>query len=142
MLAASLKAEAGGIGAAAGLTAPERLRNLLAFHAQVSAFQSSFHAGAAMIEAGGARRQCDVLYLGLARAFAVSSDGSWAAVGTPGAGGWTWTPRPDLAARVRQAIDINKRERPAALVSLPVGIVRGAQPQAARAWAEDRDAKP
>jgi hypothetical protein len=143
MLAASLKAAVGDMDKPAGLTPPERLRNLLTFHAQLGAFQSSFHAGGAMIETEGRRRQCDVLYLGMARAFAVSGDNSWAAVGTPGAGGWTWIPRPDLAAPVRQAIDIHRRERPAALVSLPLGIASAEDPPpAGAAQPEEGSVKP
>jgi len=143
MLAASLKTSVGEMDKTAGQTAPERLRKLLAFHAQVGAFQSSFHAGAGMIEAESRRRQCDVLYFGMARGFAVSSDNSWAAVGTPGAGGWSWIPRPDLAARVRQAIDIHRRERPAALVALPLGIAReGSPPPAGAARPEEGGSKP
>lgn len=70
----------------------------------------------------GRPREMDVLYVGLARGFAVTSDNRWAAVGTPRADGWTWQAAPDLAADIRRAIRVRVREQPAALVRLPLAI--------------------
>ena len=68
------------------------------------------------------RREVDVLYLGLARAFAVSTDNAWAANGTPTGKGWHWETRENIADPVRRAISIYKREEPAAFVELPLAI--------------------
>jgi hypothetical protein len=64
----------------------------------------------------------DVLYLGLARGFAVAVDDSIAAAGSPETTGWRWTWDPELAAAVRRAIRYHRRELPAELVQLPLVI--------------------
>jgi flagellar biosynthesis/type III secretory pathway chaperone len=113
----------GRVSAAGARTSSGRLRNLLTFHSQIGAFQSSIHAGGEMIEFEGSRRQCDVFYLGMARGFCVSGDGSWAAVGEPDTDGWKWQPRPDIADAIRAAINVHRRERPASMVSLPLRVM-------------------
>ena len=68
------------------------------------------------------RREMDILYLGLAVAFAVSADGTSAAAGAPAAGGWEWRWDPALAPSVRTAVAIYRKEQPASFVVLPLEL--------------------
>ncbi len=70
----------------------------------------------------GAEVQVKTLYLGLAQAWFVDQEGTFAGVGTPGASGWEWTSQPELAAKVAKAIAIYENAQPAAFVGLPVKI--------------------
>jgi hypothetical protein len=67
------------------------------------------------------RREVEVLYLGLARAYYRDSRGG-AGVGVPGPGGWTWRSEPQLAGAISSAFDQLDRKRPPELVELPVKI--------------------
>lgn len=64
----------------------------------------------------------DVLYAGLAQAWFVDKTATFAGVGVPGATGWNWTPRPELASAVARAIRVYRNELPAAFVALPVEL--------------------
>ncbi|MBM4148670.1 MAG: DUF3450 domain-containing protein [Lentisphaerae bacterium] len=96
----------------------EQARVVLAIYLEMDRFRSRPQAAVEMIADGDTRRRADVLYLGMALAFAVSRDGQWAAVGKPGAAGWTWEARPDLARRIRRGIEIARGESPPSLVGL------------------------
>jgi len=77
------------------------------------------------------QREMDVIYLGLAMAFAVSGDGATAAAGTPAADGWAWRWDPALAGPVRTAVAIYRKEQPATFVALPLELApkrEGGQP--------------
>ena len=67
---------------------------------------------------GQAQRDMDVLYLGLARGYAVSSDDEHALIGTPGPAGWSWRSAPDEAKRIRQAIRLANDNAEIRLVTL------------------------
>lgn len=67
------------------------------------------------------RHEVEVLYLGLARAYYWDRNGR-AGVGTPGAGGWNWRSKPELADEISSAFDQLDRKRPPELVELPVKI--------------------
>lgn len=100
-----------------------RLQLVAAFYTQLETLQHRVHVTREMLHgADGRRREVDVIYLGLAQAFAVSPDNRWAAVGRPSGEGWTWTDKPDLSADVRKAVDVFTRREPAALVTLPVQV--------------------
>ncbi len=75
-----------------------------------------------LAEADQTRREMDCLYLGLAIAFAVATDGSRAAVGVPTATGWDWQWDAALAGPVRRAVAIYRKEQPAAWVTLPLRL--------------------
>ena len=64
--------------------------------------------------------QC--VYVGLGVGYFVNDAGDFAGIGSPGANGWEWTPKPEVASQVKEAIRIYRNEHPAALVSLPVTI--------------------
>lgn len=81
-------------------------------------------------DGGGGEREMEVLYLGQSRAFAVAAHQDWAAIGTPGAGGWQWASAPEAASQIAQAIAIYQQQAPADLVLLPLQILPedGGQP--------------
>ncbi len=66
-------------------------------------------------------RMVEVVYLGLARAYYVDSNGD-AGIGEPGPEGWEWSPREGIAAAVRGALAQLDRKSPPQLVELPVRI--------------------
>ena len=108
-----------------GIPVIERLQTLIALYTQIETLQHGVHVRKELVAVnGGRKRELDVLYLGLARGFAVSADDEWAAVGTPGPEGWTWKPAPDRAANIRKAISVFDRRIPACLVPLPLEVAR------------------
>jgi hypothetical protein len=64
--------------------------------------------------------QC--VYIGLGAAYFVNEAGDFAGVGSPGASGWEWTPKHEVASQVKEVIRIYRNEHPATFVSLPVSI--------------------
>lgn len=99
-----------------------RLQLVLALYTQIEELGRGTHVVKEILDdKEGGRREVDVLYLGLARGFAVAPDGaSWAACGIPTADGWQWTPRPEIARAVRTAVAVQRRDRIAELVDLPI----------------------
>jgi hypothetical protein len=106
----------------------ERARTVAALYTRIETLQNEFHAASETLATERGRRRVDVLYAGLARGFAVSPGGDWAAVGEPAADGWTWTPTPEAAATIREAIEILNRERTVRYVELPMNIAGEARP--------------
>jgi hypothetical protein len=112
-----------------GTPATRRAQTIAALFTQIEDLQHGFHATRETLEVGdGGRRQVDVLYFGLARAFAVSQDDTWAAIGEPSEGGWAWSPEPAHASAIRGALNVFNREETARLVSLPFQVPREAEP--------------
>jgi hypothetical protein len=64
----------------------------------------------------------ETIYIGLGAAYFVNEAGDFAGVGTFRGGAWEWTPRPELAPAIREAVRIYRNERAARFVSLPVVI--------------------
>ncbi len=101
-----------------------RLQTVVGLYTQIEALQNGVHVSQEILEPQGVRREVSVLYIGLARGFAVSRGGDWAALGFPGAQGWEWTPAPEAAGEIRLAISIVNREEVAQLVDLPMQVQR------------------
>ncbi len=101
---------------------PERLQRLLALLAELESLQNAVHIGRELVEVDGARRELEVLYLGLAAAYACSEDGRVGAIGRPTTDGWRWRSATEVAAEVRTAAAILKREQPARWLHLPITI--------------------
>ena len=98
-----------------------RVQRVVSLLTHIETLQAGIHPAQETLDTGaGARRRVDVVYLGLARGFAVSSDNTWAAVGEPGAAGWTWSARPEAAAEIRSAVEMLRREKTAGFVRLPL----------------------
>lgn len=102
----------------------ERLHTVAALYAGIESLDNTLHVTKEMLEDGqGGRREMDVLYVGLGVGYAVSAEAAWAAVGTPGADGWTWTGAPELAPAVRRALAVRERTRTAEWVPLPMRVM-------------------
>ncbi|MDA0989121.1 MAG: DUF3450 family protein [Verrucomicrobia bacterium] len=104
----------------------ERLQRIIALYTSIESIENDVHLVREILPIpAGTRREMDVLYVGLARAFAVSHDDQWAAVGSPGEPDWIWVVRPAMGPAVRRAVDIINRERTAELVRLPLRVSNG-----------------
>lgn len=68
----------------------------------------------------GQSRQVDVVFFGLAQAWAVSPNRDWAAVGVPSTTGWQWRPAPEHAGAMGLAVEILQRERTAQWIHGPL----------------------
>jgi hypothetical protein len=64
----------------------------------------------------------ETVYVGLGAAYFVNDSDNFAGAGLPGAAGWEWTTKPELASSVRQVIKIYRNEHPAKFVALPAVI--------------------
>ena len=101
----------------------DRVQKVASVMAGLEELHNGLHSVRQVLQAeGGTRREVNVLYAGLARGFAVSADGEWAAVGVPGEEAWTWRPRPELAERIRSALAVMEQRTTAKLVTLPMGV--------------------
>ena len=69
---------------------------------------------------GGARREVDILYLGMSQAWYVDAEAKYAGYGVPGETGWVWTEDNSIATSARSAIDIQARRATPAFVKLPL----------------------
>lgn len=102
-------------------SAAQRAQTVVALYTGIEELHQHVHAVQEIItDETGANRKVNVLYLGLSRAFAVSPANDWAAVGEPTVRGWRWTPHPQLASDIRQALSIYQQEETAHLVNLPL----------------------
>lgn len=62
------------------------------------------------------------LYVGLGAGYFVNETADFAGVGAPGAKGWEWTSRPEIAAAVQEAVKIYRNEKTARFLTLPVAV--------------------
>ena len=62
------------------------------------------------------------VYVGLGAAYFVNEAGDFAGTGTPGASGWEWTVKPDIAPHVQETLKIYRNEKTARFVTLPAAI--------------------
>lgn len=62
------------------------------------------------------------IYVGLGAAYFVNEAGDFAGTGTPGANGWEWTVKPEIASTVQEVVKIYRNERTARFVTLPVAV--------------------
>ncbi|HMP90274.1 MAG TPA: DUF3450 family protein [Kiritimatiellia bacterium] len=105
-------------------TTAERWQRIVALVSLIESRQQHIHVERQMVQVGDdVNRLADVLYLGLAAGYAVSPDGSWAAVGMIGDNGWIWTPRPEWATAIRRAIAMAQKQELAGFVALPLQVV-------------------
>ena len=112
---------------AVGRRLSQRLQLVVALFTQIESMQHAIHVVKEVVPLADGRREMDVLYLGLARAFAVAPDNEQAAVGEPGSQGWQWASAPTLAPQIRQAIAVANSEEPATLIELPLLVTRDIQ---------------
>lgn len=97
-------------------------QRLVAQLTHVEAMQPVFHVTSERIIHQGQVRRVQVLYCGLAFAWAVSPDGEWAGTGTPQADGWVWTEGGVDPAVVQNALAMAQQQTPASLIPLPLQL--------------------
>lgn len=89
------------------LSLGQRLQNIVGILSQAEKFdKSATFAGETRELPNGTKIQARTLYWGLSVAFYVDMLGQRAGIGIPGEEGWVWTERNDIAADVKQFIDI------------------------------------
>ena len=62
------------------------------------------------------------VYIGLGAAYFVNEAGDFAGVGTPGADGWEWSVKNEIAPTVQEVVKIYRNEKTARFVTLPAAI--------------------
>lgn len=62
------------------------------------------------------------VYIGLGAAYFVNEAGDFAGMGSPGATGWEWAIKPEIAGTVQEVVKIYRNERTARFVTLPVAV--------------------
>ncbi len=98
-----------------------RLQLLTQVLSEIESLQNHCHPTRELIRVGSnQRREMDVVYLGLSRAFAVSPDDSTAAIGISTETGWQWNEDFDITKDVRNLVSILNAKVPPALVTLPM----------------------
>jgi hypothetical protein len=103
----------------------QRLQLILSLYGEVERLQYAVHVVKEVLNTDSGREQeFDVIYLGLAQGYCVSSDGKLAGVGVPGKDGWDWRWIPEIAPEVRKGIEFYRHERIADFVHLPVKIIQ------------------
>jgi len=86
-------------------------------------FNKGFSRASQQISVGGERRQVDVLYFGLGRAFYLVGD--LAGVGVPapkGKEGWVWQTLPDSHAAIKETFAVFEKKVQPKLIKLPMQI--------------------
>ena len=63
-----------------------------------------------------------VLYFGMAAAYAVNETGDFALVGTPGAEGWSFAEKSELAPRIKELVGVTTGDLDAKFVTLPIDL--------------------
>lgn len=106
--------------------APGRLQTVLILLTEMEKFQNTvtvrtdFHTAS-----DGKKYEVSVIYLGLAKAYAVNEQGSFAEVGAPGlpgAEGWTFSEDNSLAADILTLVQSTKGETDAQFVTVPLSL--------------------
>jgi len=97
----------------------DRFRDLLVILGEAEQFDDTITIDAELREIGGENIEVDVLYLGLARAWYVDRSDRHAGTGVPTDTDWEWTEDASVAAAVRNAIAVRRKEAAPAIVPLP-----------------------
>jgi hypothetical protein len=109
---------------------PAALQTHLSLLTEIEQYDHGLHlAKEVLIDHNGQRRECEVLYLGLAMAYALTANGAQAALGVPMAYGWQWQWQDEWAPAFRQAMAVARKDEPARLLRLPVPPITPAEAQ-------------
>ncbi len=101
-------------------SAAERLQTVVGLLNEIDKFNGSVAVVSEVQKtADGAEVQVDTVYLGLAQAWFVDREATIAGVGVPGARGWEWESRPELAPAIRLAIAAYREAETPQFVLLP-----------------------
>ncbi len=101
----------------------QRLQTVVGLLGEADRFQANLYAGREVIALPeGETREVRTLYLGLGQAYYLSPDGQRAGVGTPGANGWEWSSKPELAGEIRRAFAVYDNVVAPNFMRLPVTL--------------------
>ena len=99
----------------------KRLFNAIELLAEVEKFQQQVHLHAELRKDSQDREfKMQVVYFGLAMAYGVNEDGSFAVAGRPEKDGWKFTERPELAPQIQQLVTSAGSEKDATFTQLPL----------------------
>jgi hypothetical protein len=102
---------------------PKRINNVLSFLGEAEKWQQTIHVKEEVHQLkDGREMNLKVMYLGLAVAYGISSEGNIAIVGTPAAEGWNYEEKPELFTAVSEAIAATIGDRDPVFTSLPVRL--------------------
>ena len=102
---------------------PKRVNNILAFLGEAEKWQQTIHIKEEVHKVkDGREMNLKMMYLGLAVAYGVSTEGQVAIVGTPGAEGWTYEEKPELFTSITEAIASTMGDRDPSFTTLPVRL--------------------
>ena len=99
----------------------KRLFNAVELLAEVEKFQQQVHVHAELRkDSQGREFKMQMVYFGLAMAYGVNEDGSFALAGRPEADGWKFKERADLAPQIKQLVTSASNEKDATFTHLPL----------------------
>jgi hypothetical protein len=100
---------------------PKRLLNVINLLTEAEKFQQVVHLRTELHKNREGREfNMKVIYFGLACAYAVNEDGSFALAGRPTASGWLFEEKPELAREIARLIAATSGDQDAAFVNLPL----------------------
>ena len=103
-----------------GENVSKRLLNVINLLTEAEKFQQAVHLRAELHKDGQGREfNMQVIYFGLAQAYAVNDDGSFALVGHPTPDGWKFEERQELATEIQKLVATTTGDQDAAFVNLP-----------------------
>lgn len=98
----------------------KRLLNLITLVAEAEKFQQTVHIRPELhTDKSGREFNMQVIYFGLAMAYAVNEDGSFALSGKPSSQGWVFEESPKLAGAIQNLIGAATGNQDAAFIKLP-----------------------
>jgi hypothetical protein len=98
----------------------KRLLNVVNLLTEAEKFQQTVHVRPELHkDSQGREFNVQVIYFGLAMAYAVNEDGTFALVGRPGPGGWKFEERKDLSADIVKLLAATTGEADATFIKLP-----------------------
>jgi DNA repair exonuclease SbcCD ATPase subunit len=99
----------------------KRLFNATELLAEVEKFQQLVHLHTELRkDSQGREFKMQMVYFGLAMAYGVNEDGSFAVTGRPGANGWEFQERTDLAPKIQELVKSAGDEKHASFTQLPL----------------------
>lgn len=106
------------------LPATDRMQHLASFHNRCNQFNRTItYSEEVLVLADGQQpRLLEVLYWGMAAAYALDREGDLAYTGYPGIDGWTWEPLNNAAGDVARLIAVHRDETPPHFVTLPLQV--------------------
>jgi hypothetical protein len=99
-----------------------RMQNVIGILSQMDRWNSTVTVVSEVQELDDGPREVRTLYLGLATAYFVDSDGTFAGYGLPVTGGWQWTEDSSLSADILRLMAIHDSAAEANFVGLPMQI--------------------